>query len=407
MNDCLIENLNIVTKNTILPEYSCLVKQGKIIDIDKAHHLSNHHTLDGIPKLSFSTDYTLLPGFIDTHIHGIAGADVMDASEDALDTICRKLVNTGTTSFLATTLTAEIKDINLALENINHYQNKPGNAEILGVHLEGPFISRQHKGAHPEALIIPPNNKLLSDWQERSGEKIRLLTFAPESTDALDEFLHCLKQLNILPALGHSGATQKQVERCIKHGATHVTHLFNAMGGSHHRHPGYDITELLDPTLSPELARCTLLTPELKAEIIADTHHLHPKTLNSIFEYKTAEGLLLITDAMRACCCAKGSYQLGEQTVNVDDSTARLSDGTLAGSILTMCQAIQNMLTHTNANLIDISMMASVNPAIQCGVYDRKGSIEVGKDADLVVVDRGNRVIATICAGIGGILGGH
>ncbi len=339
-------------------------------------------------QLTFPENFKVLPGMIDVHIHGANGADVMDGTAEALQTMAEALPKEGTTSFLATTMTQDKATIEHALANVHRYKEaggQPGTAEVLGVHLEGPFISEKRCGAQPPDDIIPPDLSLFKEWQRISGNNIKLVTLAPELEGSL-ELISFLKETGVTASAGHSDAGLKEMADGIKAGISHVTHLFNGMRGLHHREPG--------------TAGSALLHDELKAEVIADGIHVHPAVVKLAFQQKQKEGIILITDAMRAKCLKNGTYTLGGQEVFVKGEKAVLEDGTLAGSILKMNQAALNMMDFTGCSLEDIVYMTAVNPAKQLHVFDRKGSIRSGKDADLIILNEKNEVVMTLCKGV-------
>ncbi|WP_307893011.1 N-acetylglucosamine-6-phosphate deacetylase [Bacillus swezeyi] len=337
--------------------------------------------------LTFPETFKVLPGMIDVHIHGANGADVMDGTAEALNTMAEALPREGTTSFLATTMTQDAATIEHALANVKHHMEadiQPGTAEVLGVHLEGPFISEKRCGAQPLDAITPPDLSLFKKWQELAGHHIKLVTIAPELEGAL-ELISYLKETGVVASAGHSDAGLKDMEAGMKAGVSHVTHMFNGMRGLHHREPG--------------VAGSALLHDELTTELIADGIHVHPAVIKLTFQRKQKEGIILITDAMRAKCLKNGTYTLGGQEVFVNGETAVLKDGTLAGSILKMDQAALNMMEFSDCSLEDIVYMTAVNPAKQLNVFDRKGSIQSGKDADLIVLNEKNEVVMTLCRG--------
>jgi N-acetylglucosamine-6-phosphate deacetylase len=360
------------------------IKETKIAEINEMSNYvaENHHSVIDLKGKS------IIPGMIDIHIHGAAGADVMDASIDALKTMTNALPQEGTTSFLATTMTQSDLQISNALKNVSefmkNYQN-PGQSEILGVHLEGPFINPDMAGAQPSEHIIKPDIPIFKKWEEISHGTIKLVTLAPEQENGL-ELVKYLKQVGIVVSIGHSDATFKEVKEAVDAGATQVTHLFNQMRGLHHREPG--------------VAGAAVLLKELYAEIIADGIHVCPEMVEFAFRQKTSQKLILITDAIRAKCVKNGKYDLGGQEVTVKDGKAELANGTLAGSVLKLINAGKNMISYIgNCTLTDVIQMASVNPAKQLGIYERKGSINVGKDADIVVINDQFDIEITYCRG--------
>jgi N-acetylglucosamine-6-phosphate deacetylase len=361
-----------------------LIKDGVIEDLGYA---TDCPMIEEPYKLiQLSPDQVVTPGFIDLHIHGSSGADTMDATEEALNTIAAALPKEGTTSFLATTMTTHKEDIKEALRNAATYveqNNSPGKAEVLGVHLEGPFISPKRIGAQHPDFVVEPNIEQFREWQQTANGNIKLVTLAPEQPGGM-ELVRYLTDEGVVSSIGHSDATYEQVDEAIRAGLSHATHLYNQMRPIHHREPG--------------VVGAVFLRDEIKSEIIADGVHSRPEMVRLAYRNKGQEGLILITDAMRAQCLGDGDYDLGGQTVTVTGKTAQLKDGTLAGSILTLQKAAKNVMAFTSCGIREIIQMASVNPAKQMNVFDRKGSIEKGKDADLIIW--GNEEIEmTFCRG--------
>ena len=311
----------------------------------------------------------------------------MDGTEEALHIMTKELPKEGTTSFLATTMTQDPANIKKALEAVHRFTregNPAGETELLGVHLEGPFINPAKAGAQPLHHIINPNVELFTEWNEASGKAIKLVTLAPEQPGA-NELIKHLKNAGIISSMGHTNASYQQAEQGIEQGVTHATHLFNQMSGLHHRDIG--------------AAGAALLQNPVYVEIIGDGIHVSPEMVKLAIQLKGMEETILITDAMRAKGMEDGQYDLGGQEVTVEGNEARLADGTLAGSILKMNDALKNVSQYTGYPLHQVVQMASANPAKQMNVFDRKGSITVGKDADLVIMDTNFSVSTTICRG--------
>ena len=372
----LISASHVYTTHGILKDATLHINNGKIIEIYKASQ--------PLPKLDikiFPKNYSIVPGFIDMHIHGSKGADTMDATPEALQIIADSLLTQGTTGFLATTMTAPAKNIEAALLNLKqfHASQKCG-AKLLGVHLEGPFISPDYLGAQKNDGIIEPSIELFKHWQILSGNLIKMVTIAPEQKGGI-ELVRYLKEHGVIASLGHSGANFEDAQSSIEAGVTHATHLFNAMCCMHHREPGA-ITALL-------------LSKKVYTELIADGFHLSQGTMQLVYEMKTADRLILITDAMRAQCVGEGISELGGQTVIVKNGEARLKNGALAGSIITLPEAMHHMMNATHCSLEDIIKMVSTNPADQLNL-PHKGRIEKNADADLVVLTDGLKVHSVI-----------
>lgn len=325
-----------------------------------------------------------IPGFIDGHIHGANGADVMDATEQAIDTIASYLPEEGTTSFLGTTITQSPQKIEEALRNISQYNSKPGMAELVGVHLEGPFVEKSRAGAQPSEYIVEPDLQLFLKWQEISGGKIKTVTMAPEH-DKEGLFIRSLANNGVNVSAGHTTAGFADMKKAAEFGVNQITHLCNAMNGIHHRDVGP--------------IGAAYLLEGLYAELIADGIHVVPEMMQIIFDLIGSSRLMLVTDSMRAKGLPPGQYELGGQRVNVNEGRAVLRDGTLAGSVLKMIDGVRNMLNLDGVTLSDVVKMASVNPAKQIGVFDRKGSISVGKDADILLLDGDWNIKYTITRG--------
>jgi N-acetylglucosamine-6-phosphate deacetylase len=386
MKELLLVNANVLTEEGLIDKGYIHIKNGKIAAIGSVASLPSG-AAQMAEVVELKENCTMVPGFIDVHIHGAGGADTMDATIEALDTMAAVLPQEGTTSFLATTITQDKEAIFKSLENAAEYisgHNERGKAEVIGVHLEGPFINEVRKGAQPADHIIAPDIELFAKMQEASGNHIRLVTMAPEMENGY-EFIRYLAENGVIASLGHTDATYGQMAEAVKAGATHVTHLFNGMRGMHHRDPG--------------VAGAALLFDELKVEIIADGIHVVPEMVDLSVRAKGTDGIILITDSMRAKCLKNGTYDLGGQEVNVADGKALLADGTLAGSILKMKDSLKNMMNFAGITLEEAVKLASENPARQLKMFDRKGSIAIGKDADLVVLDENFDVAMTLCRG--------
>ncbi len=326
----------------------------------------------------FAEGEYVIPGFIDVHSHGGYGFDSMDASPDEIDWMVRQMAaKEGITSYFCTTMTQTYENIEKAMVNINEAAKK--NPVIQGIHLEGPFISVKYKGAQDASYIKKPDEKVLARWNELSGGRIRLVTYAPE--EASEEFENWCLANRIVPSAGHSNAEFSQLCACR---ACHVTHLYNAQRGLNHREPG--------------VTGYGLLTDGVNVELICDGIHIKPKMVYMAHKVKGSDGIELVTDSMRAKGMPEGKSELGGQTVYVKDGTARLEDGTIAGSVLTYIKAFQNIMKFTGVGLEDAVKMSSGNQAREFGLT-QKGVIQPGKDADFVLLDREYELKGTISMG--------
>jgi N-acetylglucosamine-6-phosphate deacetylase len=353
--------------------------EGKVVIFEKTiHSIVN---ADEVPKnlqiIDAQGSY-LGAGFIDIHIHGSAGSDVMDASCEALETISTSIVKNGTTSFLATTMTMDLHSIEQALDNVVNNSIKVSGANILGVHMEGPFINPEKCGAQDKKYII----NLDTSFIDRYKDIIKMITLAPEIEGA-DAFIKYIKKHypHIILSVGHSDATYEQTMHAIDLGIDHATHLGNAMNVMHHRAPGV-IGAVLDSNIT--------------CDVIADKIHLHDATLRTFWNIKKDQ-LILITDAMRAGCMCEGSYDLGGQVVNVKKSKATLQNGQLAGSVLRLNEALKNMREITDISIAQALFCVTGAPAKKLGL--KKGHIKEGYDADMVIFDENFDILFTIVGG--------
>ncbi|TDF95560.1 N-acetylglucosamine-6-phosphate deacetylase [Paenibacillus piri] len=315
-----------------------------------------------------------LPGFIDIHVHGGYGHDFMEADAAGLDAITRFHALHGTSVMLATTVTAPKADIDQVLNRVNRYRDAAmPYAQLLGVHLEGPFISAKWPGAQNPAHIVAPQPAWLEDWTRRFPGLIRMQTLAPESEGALP-YIEALTREGIIAALGHTDATYEQVQLAVKHGLSHAVHTFNAMRGLHHREPG-TVGAVMD-------------NPAIMAEVIADGHHVHPAAIGLLAQLKGPDSLLLITDAISAAGLGNGDYRLGGLDVVVRDGVARLKEGdSLAGSTLTMIDAFRYAVQKAGISVEHASRMASGSPARRLGIDRTTGSLQPGKQADVLLLN--------------------
>ncbi|MBE3596904.1 MAG: N-acetylglucosamine-6-phosphate deacetylase [Hydrogenibacillus sp.] len=341
-----------------------------------------------------------VPGMIDMHIHGAAGADVMDATPEALSQIARTLLAEGTTGFLATTISAPKEQLLRALRNIAAYKRmraqKSGTsdvesdatlgtpeAEILGIHLEGPYLSPARAGAQPREALRPPETAEFQALQAAADGLIRLVTTAPELPGAL-EWIAELAAHGVIVSLGHTDADYETARAAADRGARHVTHVFNAMRGLHHREPG--------------MLGAALVDDRLTVELIADGVHVHPALYRLVHRAKGRDRLLLITDAMRAKRMPDGCYELGGQPVTVRCGRATLADGTLAGSVLTMNEGLKR-LVQAGIPLVDAVRFASTNPARALGLDGHLGALLPGYRADVVLLAPDFQVLAVFRRG--------
>jgi len=360
------KNCNIYLNNKKVVKTNLSVKGDKFVPFK-----------DNGKAITLSNKYIIVPGFIEQHIHGCNGFDVMDSNEKALHAMASSMTRDGVTSFLATTMTVSKKDIVKCLKVIANKQYKSNEAKILGIHLEGPFISKLKCGAQDPSNIIKPNKKDLLDFVKASKGKIKIITVAIEETNK--EFFEVCAKNNILVSVGHSVANAKDLKSCLKY-VRQSTHTYNAM------------TKTLDKNdLIPEIVKSNLYR-----EIILDLFHVTKEQV--LFIFNDPNKIILITDSMEGRYMPNGIYKLGGYDVYVKNGKALLSDGVKAGSILSLPQALRNVKKVTNLSFEQTINLVSKNIADNLKIKNI-GCIKVGNIADFVVVDKNFNVYQTYVNG--------
>lgn len=329
----------------------------------------------------------IVPGFVDLHVHGGAGADAIDGDPDSLSTICCVHAAHGTTALCPTVLTGPSEAMLRALEMIRQHadagQPVGGGARVIGANLEGPFLNPRRAGAQPGEHLRDPDPALMEELLDAGGAALKIVTLAPELPGALD-LVARLRERGVVVAMGHSEATYSQAIDGINAGIGLAAHTFNAMRPLHHREPG--------------LVGATLESDQLVAEVIADGVHLSEVVLRLLWRLKGPERLCLVTDCTAALEAPPGGARLGSQPVTIHDGAVRLPDGTLAGSSLSMDRAVGNLIRLCRASVSQASVAASSVPARVLGL-ERLGSLTANSEADLVLLDRQHRVTAVLVAG--------
>jgi len=329
-----------------------------------------------------ATEHTAIPGFVDVHIHGAGGRDVMEGDETALSTIAARLAAFGTTSLLATTVTAAVDDTCRAIEGISRYistqyQTDQARAEILGIHFEGPFLSKDRRGVHPPEFLQQPSAELLQRFLQAASGNARILTIAPELLGAMP-CIDAARSLGMVVSIGHTDATYEQARAAVAHGAHHATHVYNAMRPFSHRDPG--------------VIGAVLTTPEVTAELIADGVHVDEIAMKVLLQAKGASGVILISDGISATGMPDGKYMLGGLEVTVTGGVCRNAEGRLAGSTLTLDRALRNIVK-LGIPLADAVKMLTLNPATLLGIEFKKGALRTGADADIVLLNDGLEIV--------------
>jgi N-acetylglucosamine-6-phosphate deacetylase len=347
-------------------------------------------TLPGGAREVRAEDSTAIPGFIDVHIHGAGGRDVMEGNQDALATVTGKLAQFGTTSLLATTVTADADETVRAVEGISGYvatqhETSQPRAEILGIHFEGPFLSKERRGVHRTEFLQLPSSEYLQRLLHAAAGNARILTIAPELIGAIP-CIDAARSLGMIVSIGHTDATYEQARAAVAHGAHHATHVYNAMRPFTHRDPG--------------VIGAVLTTPEITAELIADGIHVDEIAMRVLLQAKGADGVVLISDGLSATGMPDGKYMLGGMEVTLSGGVCRsTAEGRLAGSTLTLDRALRNVVK-LGVPFASAVQMLTVNPAKVLGIDFKKGTLRTGADADIVLLNHSFEITQVWTRGI-------
>jgi N-acetylglucosamine-6-phosphate deacetylase len=339
---------------------------------------------EGAQVLDYS-GYEIAPGFVDTHIHGFAGADVMDNKEESLATMSRELLSAGVTSFLPTGLTASFETLNKVCQTTVKFAGKETGARIQGLFFEGPYFTEKYKGAQNPSYMRNPSTSELDQWLASSKGLLKKIALAPER-EGTAEFISYACKRGVVVALGHSDATYQEAVEAVEAGASVWVHAYNGMRGLNHREPG--------------MVGAVYNIPNTYAELICDGYHVHICVCDILLHQKRPDHVVLITDCMSAGGQPDGDYMLGEYPVTVENGTARLkSNGALAGSILQLKDGVKNIVDWGLVSKANAIMMASLIPAISVGIDEVCGQIKEGHLADFIVLDKEMNLRATYLAG--------
>jgi len=372
MSTLLIHASRALTPTTEISDAGILIREDTIEAIGPRSGM----TLPAGAREIRATDKTAVPGFIDVHIHGAGGHDVMEGTDTALRTITRKVSEYGTTALVATTVTASTEQTLRAVEGIagyiaqQHETDEP-RAEVLGIHFEGPFLSKARRGVHPSAWIQLPSAETLGRFLKAAAGNARILTIAPEVLGAAP-CIDAAREAGLVVSMGHTDATYEQARAAMARGARSATHVYNAMRPFTHRDPG--------------IIGAVLTSPEVNAELIADGVHVEAAAMKLLLLAKGAAHVTLVSDGLSATGMPDGKYMLGGFEVIVSGGICRNAEGTLAGSTLTLDRALRNIVA-LGIPLPDAVRMLTLNPASLLGIEFKKGSLRVGGDADILLLD--------------------
>lgn len=351
------------------------------IDGEKISKIGNFSSEDGLDL----TGLVVMPGLIDMHIHGCGGADTGDATPEALETMSQTLVKNGVTSFCPASMTLSFEELTKIFANIDAMKDKVGGAYIHGANMEGPYIAMSKKGAQNPLYVRNPDKEEFKKLYEGCNGAIRVVDIAPEC-DGGDEFIKEIQPICPV-SIAHTDAGYDETVHAIELGVRHITHLFNAQSGLHHRKPGV-VGAAFD------VGRAN----GVRAELICDGFHIHPATLRIAFREMGEDGTVIISDSMKAAGCPDGDYDLGGQPVYVRDGKALLADGTIAASTSNVYKELKNVISFGIPEKQAVKS-ATINPAKAIRVYDKTGSIEEGKLADILVVDKDYNIKLVIVKG--------
>jgi N-acetylglucosamine-6-phosphate deacetylase len=380
-NAMLIHDARIITPERTIDHGWLLIQDGLIVDIETGS--PSEVKIERTLELYHARGQTVIPGFIDIHVHGAVGHDSMDASPEGFAAMASFFSRHGVTGFLAATWTKPFENIYRALKAIDKAHHHPSRGAILiGAHLEGPFLNPEFSGAQDRTQIHPASAHEFKQLLDTGI--VRLITCAPEIIENQKLIKECMSR-GIVVSIGHSNASYDETLQAVEMGARSITHCFNAMRPFHHREPG--------------ILGAAFLHPDLSCELIVDRIHVHPAAVRMLVAARGLERIILVTDAIRACGLADGIYDLDGRTINVQDGKVLLDNGTIAGSVLTMDAALRNFMEITGKGIEESWRTVSWNPARLLSLDKRKGTVEIGKDADLVVLSGDGAVLATIIDG--------
>jgi N-acetylglucosamine-6-phosphate deacetylase len=374
----ILTEIELCTPRQVIPNAALVIAGDRIVHAGPAAGVSiprdaQHLNLPG--RRAF-------PGFIDLHTHGLLGSDTFSAS---LEEVIRFLPRFGVTSFLATTVTMPMDDVFTRLCAMDRVlQNPPAGAHCLGIHIEGNFLSPKRTGMANPAWCQPLTPGIFDSLQEAAGGRIKMVTFAPEESRAI-EMIPYLLERRVIPSIGHSDATYEQAAEAVRLGLVHSTHTFNAMSPFHHRAPG--------------VTGAVLAFPQITAQLIADGHHVHPGAMRLLLNAKGAGGVCLVSDSAPFAALPNGTYPWEGYTLIVKNGTCRLPNGTLAGAHALLDTGFRTLIETVGLPPADAALCASAVPARTLGLTATKGQLIPGADADLVLLDEAWQVEMTIVGG--------
>ncbi len=373
----IIKGANVFSQDNTFIKGNVVVKDGRFSNIlDSTDVCANEQ------QIVDATDLYMIPGLVDIHFHGCKGADMCDGTKEVLDVITAYEASIGVTSICPATMTIPKDELLKVMKNAGEYEYN-GGAHLVGINMEGPFISASKKGAQAEENIMHCDYEYFCQLQDAAKGLIKLVDIAPEEPHAM-EFIDKANS-EVVISLAHTASDYDTAKEAIEHGASHATHLYNAMPPLNHRNPGV-IGAIRD-------------SEKCHAELICDGVHIHPSVIRATFAMFGAKRMILISDSMRATGLEDGEYTLGGQPVTVKGNLATLHDGTIAGSATNLMDCMRFVVKEVGLPLETAVMCASVNPAKEIGIFDEVGSISVGKKADFVLLDKDLNIVSVYIDG--------
>jgi N-acetylglucosamine-6-phosphate deacetylase len=385
MATTLIHARRALTPSAEIADAGILIRDGVIEAIGPRAGMN----LPADAKEIVGEDKTAIPGFVDVHIHGAGGRDIMEGTPDAMAVVTKMLARHGTTSIVATTVTASPEEICRSCEGIAGYiatqhESQDPRAEVLGIHLEGPFLNKVRRGVHPEEWLRLPSSELLEKFIAATSGNALMLTIAPELLGAIP-CIDAAREAGLVVGMGHTDATYEQARMAMAHGAHHAVHMYNAMRPFSHRDSG--------------VIGAVLTSQDVTAELIADGVHVEEAAMQLLLRAKSTECVILISDGLSATGMPDGKYMLGNFEVTVSGGVCRNSEGKLAGSTLTLDKALRNVVG-MGKTFAEATRMLTLNPAALLGVEFKKGALRVGADADILLMDEGLQLAGVWVRGV-------
>lgn len=367
----VIKDAKVYTEDFRFEERDIYVEEGKFAETASEQ------------EIVYADDLYAIPGLVDIHLHGAVGKDFSDGDVKSVEKIAEYEAFHGITTIMPTTMSQQEEELTKTIKAIADYKNSKDRADVAGIYLEGPFMSKERKGVHKEENLLLPDLSLVDRLQKKAKGKIKIVTVAPELSGAIDFIKAGSEKYRI--SIAHTAAGYDISKEAFAAGAKQLTHFFNGMAPFNHREPG--------------IIGAALENQKCMAELICDEHHIHPTVINMTFRIFGAERVILVSDSMCATGMQDGEYMLGEHQVTVEEGVARMKDGTLAGSTKNLMDCLKIAVKEMKIPVETAVRAATLNPAVAAGIDDKYGSISTGKYANAVFVDKDLNVVMVMMNG--------